>query len=183
MSLLKFLQKDLLEMKDIAEVTEYFKRLNANHFKIDSSEQIEINIEDILKTAKKKFKITKEEIQLKKNEFYKHCENQKEPYMIINILYNLDEITDMSKVDIVSYFTENSNHDKAKIKASTLEESCDIINEKTNSKENEIGEDSVIDEIEEDVSFTDINEITGNIKVLETNDKNCKKFVNLFLDN
>lgn len=109
-SLLSFLENQLMTLTDLVEVTDFFKRLNTFHYKLDPDTQIDYNIEDLLMKARKKFMISKDEIRDLRFEFYtikEHIdflidEKEKIPYEMSDVIYNLGEYNykKLGRIDI-----------------------------------------------------------------------------------
>jgi hypothetical protein len=112
LSLLKFLENKLLNLHDLVEITEFFKRLNTHQNKISPNLQIDYNIEVILKDAKSKFNISKDEINellikqyypLKQTEFFLCSDSETHiPYIITEKKYNLEKFSNLNKTNEIN---------------------------------------------------------------------------------
>lgn len=112
LSLLKSLENKLLNLHDLVEITEFFKRLNTHQNKINPNLQILYNIEVILKDAISKFNISKDEINellikqyypFKQTEFFL-CRNEDPhiPYIITEKKYDLEKYSNFNKTNEIS---------------------------------------------------------------------------------
>lgn len=204
LSLLKFLEKQLLTLNDLVEVTEFFKRLNTNQYKIDPQLQLEYNIETLLKDANLKYFISKEEIHnLLMNDYYKqknkNCllayenknnENNKFtdvlPYIISEKKYVIKNFSDISRTNSIhteSPMKKPINKFDASSRGNNKNTTAFTVNKQSTGtdKMSEIEKADI--NIEEDVITTELNNFAENRQILEMmhNHNNTIKFDNPFI--
>ncbi len=186
LSLLYSLKHELYKIDDTIDITEYFKRLNASHFKLPESQQISFDLEKILYETKTRFWISKEEINEAKITFYK--ENQ---YEINNCIINIEEEAKKINIDMkksVENVTNNSDSlkngeslilNKSKNNISSTEATTNNIKNST-LKLSDLDSREINIEYEDEYMTTDTG-LAGNKEILEHIDKNAIKFINPFV--
>jgi hypothetical protein len=192
LSLLNFLKHELYLINDTIDITDYFKRLNATHYRLAENLQIRFDIEKILYDTKTRFWISKEEIFQAQVEFYK--ENKLEiNYCKINIeeeakKINLADFSMKQSVENVDNNTCSVNQAHSEIfnKSEISKNQISSTEATTNNLKNSTLKLSDLDSRELNIDFDDEYLTTDpglarNKEILEHMDKNAIKFVNPFM--